>query len=189
MSEAIWSLVGVFVGFLLSEGTQWIKRHTERRELHASLFAELQSIIRMTPSKLEILAQAEQSLRAGLIMPSVSTHFPAHAYSRVMSVAPDVLASEASDCLHVLYERLRIIDESMDAMESRFNEITKTHSVGQAVDAAIGSIQDLEKAIGTCQILAQSILDGTPINVYQLQGGTQQALQGQIIPPLAGTQP
>jgi hypothetical protein len=55
MAEALWSLIGVFVGFLLSEGTQWLKKRSERQELRTALNAELQSIVRMVPSKLDIL--------------------------------------------------------------------------------------------------------------------------------------
>ena len=189
MSEALWSLIGVVVGFLLSEGTQWLKRRAERRELHTALFAELRSIVRMAPSKLDILSQAGNSFSAARLMPTESTHFPAQAYSRLISVAPDVLTPEASDCLHVLYESLRIVDETMDGLERRFNEIAEIHSVGQAVGAATGRIRDLESAIDTCQTLAQSVLDGTPINVYELQDGAHRAAPAPTPPPSARTQP
>jgi hypothetical protein len=76
-----------------------------------------------------------------------------------------------------LYERLRIIGESMDSLQNRFNSITASHSIEQAVRAATGAIADLAEALKTCRILAQSVLDGKPINVYQLQDSAQQSTQ------------
>lgn len=180
MSEALWSLIGVFVGFLLSEVAHWLKQRAERRERRAALISELRSIIRMIPSKLDILAQAQKCFTNARLMLTASTHFPKQAYSRLISTAPELLKADARDCLHVLHENLRIIDESMDGLEDRFNAIAEAHSIGQAVEAATGAIRDLEQALHVCKSLAQSVLDGAPVNVYQLQDGAQQSLPADV---------
>lgn len=134
--------------------------------------AELHSIVRMIPSKLDILNQAEQHFASARLMPTASTHFPNQVYCRIVASAADLLTPEARDCLHVLHERLRIIDESMDRLEERYNSITSTHSVGQAVGAVSGAIRDLSEGLDLARSLAQSVLDKKPINVYQLTNGT-----------------
>jgi hypothetical protein len=188
MAEALWSLIGVFIGFLLSEGTQWLKIRFEQRGLHSAMTAELQSIVRMIPSKIDILVQARGHFANARLMPTTSTHFPNQIYWRLISSSPELVTTETRDCLHVLYERLRIIDESMDSLENRFNSIAATHSTGQAVEATTGSVGDLTEALQTCRMLAQSVLDNKPINVYQLQGGAQPSIPPDVPAAASGRQ-
>lgn len=126
----------------------------------------------MIPSKIDILAQAEQHFDAARFMPTTSTHFPNYVYARIVKTVPDLLNPTEYDCLHMLHERLRIIDASMDGLEERFNNITATHSIGQASVAVSGAVRDMSEALKQSRALAESLLEGKPTDVYQLGSGT-----------------
>ncbi|PKG54945.1 MULTISPECIES: hypothetical protein [Halomonadaceae] len=168
MTEAIWSLLGVVLGFVLAESAQWLKRLKLRFRLRKSLVAELQSITRMVPSKLDVLSQAESHFKAERVMPTQSTHFPREIYSRVIIEAPEILKDWERDCLHIIHERLRVVDASMDSMEERFLSINSSYSGEQAISAAVGSINDLKEALSQTSELAQSVISGARIDVYAL---------------------
>lgn len=168
MLEAILSLIGVVLGFLLSEGKRWYDEKSVKKNLRIALTEELGSIIRMTPSKLDILNQAEEAFGAARVMPTKSTRFPREIYIRVLVKAPEILTTKERDCLHIIYERLRVIDDSMDAMEERFNSITSAHSIGQALSALVGSIRDMKEALFQTIELAKSVTEGNAIDVYQV---------------------
>jgi hypothetical protein len=168
MNEALWSLLGVFVGFLLAEGTQWVKSKISNRELRKGLIAELQSIIRMIPSRIDILQQAECHLKNSNLMPTASTHFPNNIYRNIINNNPDVITPNERDCLHILYERLRIIDASMDNLESRLTTITSTYSEAQGIEASLAAVRDLKEALTSSTPLAQSVIDKNPIDVYPI---------------------
>lgn len=168
MTEAVFSLVGVFLGFILSEGKRWLDARSLKKTLRAALLQELGSIVRMTPSKLDILEQAENAFGMARVMPTKSTRFPRETYGRVLINAPEILTTQERDCLHIIYERLRVIDDSMDTMEERFNSITATHSIGQALPALVNSIHDMKEALYQTVELAKSVIEGNAVDVYQV---------------------
>nr|WP_320135171.1 hypothetical protein [uncultured Amphritea sp.] len=90
MAEAIWSLLGVVLGFALAEGAQWLKRYKLRIRLRKSLVSELQSITRMVPSKVDILNQAENYFKAERVMPTQSPRFPRDVYARIIIETPEI---------------------------------------------------------------------------------------------------
>jgi len=166
MTEAIWSLLGVVLGFALAEGTQWLKRHRLRKRLREALVAELQSINRMVPSKVDVLNQAESYFKEARVMPTQVTHFPRDIYSRVIVEAPEILENWERDCLHIIYERLRVIDVSMDSMKERFISMSSSYSSEQAISDAVGCIGDLKEALSQTSGLAQSVITGKCFDVY-----------------------
>lgn len=168
MTEAIWSLFGVVLGFVLAESAQWLKLHRLRNRLRKSLLAELQSITRMVPSKVDVLNQAESHFKAGRVMPTQSTRFPREIYSRIIIETPEVLKNWERDCLHIIYERLRVVDISMESMEERFISINSSYSREQAVSAAVGSINGLKETLSQTCVLVQAVISGEHVDVYAL---------------------
>lgn len=168
MTEAIWSLFGVVLGFVLAEGAQWFKLHRLRDQLRKSLLSELQSITRMVPSKVDVLNQAESHFKAERVMPTQSTRFPRDVYSRIIIETPEILKEWERDCLHIIHERLRVVDNSMDSMEERFVSINSSYSHEQAIAAVGCSIDDLREALSQTSRLAQSVISGECVDVYAL---------------------
>lgn len=166
MSGGLWSILGVVIGFGLAELTQWFKVRRIEQSLRAGLVAELKAIVRMIPHKVHVISQAEAVLDSSRIMNTSSTHFPDHVYHRILETAPSLLSGTERDCLHILYERLRITDQMMDGLEGRFHHISETHTIEMAVRGTAGALDDVKAGLTHSGDLANSAIKGNPIDVY-----------------------
>jgi hypothetical protein len=155
----ILSLCGVALGFGLSELSQWLKGRRKKREYRSALEAELSAIVRMAPSRIDLLSQAHGKFKDGQAVPTASTHFPRQAYEHLIEEMPELLSSNERDCLHIAYERLRIIDAEMDATIDRLNSISGVNGPLHAAHAVAGMLADLRNSLPSTIELCQSVLD------------------------------
>jgi len=160
------TLIGVILGFGLSELSQWRKSRKATRILRKALDAELTSILRMTPDKEDILVQAIERFSTGSFMPTKCAMYPRNIYEKLVETAPECLTNKERDCLHVVYERCRIIDVSMNSMEERFNSITSAHSSLHAADAISSMLRDLKSSLPVTSSMITSVLENNPTNVF-----------------------
>ncbi|WP_319521644.1 hypothetical protein [uncultured Desulfosarcina sp.] len=112
MLEGLWTIICVFIGYGLNEITQWGKEKRLNNTLRNSLMEELKTIVRLITSRRGVIKQALKALEDTNIMNTSCTHFPDHIYRRILEVAPNLLSNAEKDCLHLLYERLRIADQT-----------------------------------------------------------------------------
>lgn len=166
MEEALWSLLGIIVGFSLSELSVCIKSFRKEKLARKALLMEIDLMLRMIPDKYEVLEQALSCYSDGKVLQTKSVKFPRNVYEKVIKELPEVLKDSERGCFHVLYETTRVIDESMDVMEDRFSTISSNHSVEQAQEATIAQIEDLLNALRVTSDWALSVKIGKPINVY-----------------------
>lgn len=166
MSEGLWSLLGVFVGFTLSEGWSSYKARRTAKSLRRELDQELRAILRMLPFKKSTLEQAQESLSSNQFLSTFSTHFPRVVYDQLILTCSDELNTKERDCLHILYEHLRSLDDHMDDLESRYVAIKQSNSENSALQMASGTLRDLMVNIGTCEKLTTSVLQKNPIAVF-----------------------
>lgn len=166
MHEALWSLLGVFVGFALTEVTAWFKARKTAHSLRRALDGELASIARMIPLKEKTLQKAISQLAAGQFLNTASTYFPRGVYDQLLLEAYDTISNNERDCLHILFEHLRVLDQQMNDLERRFLSIKDSNSTNTAVQMAGGTLQDLVANLSTCQRLISSIQQKNPFTVY-----------------------
>ena len=76
MLEGLWSILCVMIGFGLAELTQLFKAWRIEHSLRLGLVAELETLGRMIPHKVNVISQAETALKSSRIMNTSSTHFP-----------------------------------------------------------------------------------------------------------------
>ena len=70
------------------------------------------------------------------------------------------------NCLHVIYERLRISDEKMDSFHKDMEESFGAGVVEQPWDVAISQLRELLESYSVIDHLIQSFLNGDPENVF-----------------------
>lgn len=168
MSDAIVTLIGVVAGFLLSEGKQYFSKRRYESELKAALREEISSIRRLIPSKIDLLNQAKKAYSQFGVLRTTSTRSPRTIYDTVLLSGASWLSATQRDFLHVLYERIRVIDESMDGLEADFHAVTGTHDVGTAINMTTSNIDSLLEALNTCRVLIDEYMGGHVPDVYKL---------------------
>ena len=167
MIGGIFTLVGVFAGFALAEGTNLIRAFYKKRRMIKALKAEVESIIRMMPFKRDILSQAERAFRESRVLDTSSTHLPRAANEQSLNEGDLGLSPKESDCLHIAYERLRVIDAQTDNAIEYFNSVTSAHSAAHATHALSLAMEDMIKSLPGTEQLLKSYLSGKPIDVFE----------------------
>jgi hypothetical protein len=165
-AQPSWALAGVVVGFCLGEGSRYLRYRWEVGRNKRLVKEELRSVLSQLPQKIDILRQAIGKLREKQFLPTLSVHLIATGYSSVLSELYPHLTLTERNCLHVIYERLRVADEVMDAFENDFTRGVKDKVIGDPWVAAIGRLEDLLHSLGVVEKLAKSYVSGKPIDVF-----------------------
>lgn len=99
-------------------------------------------------------------------MPTLSVHLITTGYSSVLSQLYPHLSLTERNCLHVIYERLRVADEAMDEFESDLIQAVKEKIIDDPWESAIGRLEDLRHSLSVVEELARSYLTGKPTDVF-----------------------
>ncbi|WP_319521642.1 hypothetical protein [uncultured Desulfosarcina sp.] len=59
--------------------------------------------------------------------------------------------------------------QTMDEIENRFHKISDIHSLEIAFSATAGTLKDIEDGLIKSKELAASVIDNSPINVYNIE--------------------
>lgn len=161
----VFTVVGVVIGFGLAELAAFLRTRAERKELRRSLDAEIDTILRMIPHRQSNVREAINAYRGGQALDTTSTHFPRSAYEAVLEKCTLEVSSRERDCLHLAYERLRVVDAKMDSAIDYFNAIAQAHSPAHATQALVVTLQDMDDSLPRTAEILQSIVNGDPIEV------------------------
>jgi hypothetical protein len=82
--------------------------------------AELISVLAQLPQKRDILQQAIGHMQKEKFMPTLSVRMVATGYYLVLEKLYPHLSPIERNCLHVIFERLRVADEQLDDLENAF---------------------------------------------------------------------
>ena len=161
-----WGLIGVVVGFCLSEGTRLLREKCRIHKLKRVLKAELQAVKGQIRDKKDILLQAIQACENNRVLPMVSVRMVRTGYDVHINDLYETYSTLERNCLHVIYERLRISDEKMDSFHKDMEESFRAGVVEQPWDVAISQLSELSESYTVIDYLIQSFLDGDPENVF-----------------------
>ena len=131
-----WGLIGVLLGFFLGEGNRLIQEKCRIRKQKKVLESELRSIRAQIESKEDILLQAIQECKTRRILPPVSVRTVRTGYDAHIDDLYIAYSGLERNCLHVIYERLRICYEIMDSFDKNFKnpwsaELLRNHGMSQ----------------------------------------------------------
>ena len=160
-------LVGVAVGFVLAEGSRYLcYRWVIVRDKRA-IKTELRSILSQLPQKRDVLTQAIESLRADKLLPTRTVRAVVTGYSTLLPNLYPHLNLLQRNCLHVIYERLRVADEITDSFEEDFLRAVREKVMKDPWGMYSARLGELLESYQMVEDLAKSYLDGNPIDVFQ----------------------
>lgn len=164
-----WSLLGVVVGYCLGEGTRWVREKLRARRLKRVVRVELTSIRAQINDKKNILLQAIQALCTEKVLPMISVHTIRTGYEAHFDDLYERYSDRERNCLHVIYERLRVGDQIMDSFHQAFQTSLKDGVVKQPWDLAVGQLKDLLESYVVVEELIESFLNGKPTDVFHIE--------------------
>lgn len=161
-----WGIIGVVVGYCLSEGTRLIREKCRIHKLKRVLKAELRTVRGQIRDKKNILHQAIQACENKRVLPMISVRIVRTGYDVHINDLYETYSDRERNCLHVIYERLRISDEKMDSFHKDMEESLGAGVVEQPWDVATNQLRDLLDSYDVIDQLIQSFLDGDPVHVF-----------------------
>lgn len=160
------ALVGVMVGFILGEGSRYARYRWDICRNKKIIMTELQTILSQLPQKRDVLRQAIGHLKQQSFMPTLSVRAVSTGYHSVLDDLYPHLSLVERNCLHVIYERLRIADEQMDGLEESFIKAVKDKIMDNPWLAYAGQLEELLASFDVIERLARAYIAKEPIDVF-----------------------
>ena len=170
MSLSPWvGLIGVGIGFMLGEGSRYIRYRVEICRNKKLIIAELKSVLSQIPYKKDILTQAVAHLREGRFMPTTSVRSITTGYYSVLESLYPHLSLLERNCLHVIFERIRVVDDLMDSLEDSFTKAMKEKIIPDVPATYASRLEELIESLITVEYLSNSYISRVPINVFPIK--------------------
>ena len=160
-------IIGVLLGAILGEGIRYIHGFLEIRRLKKCLEDELSAIKAHLPQKKDILEQGIDALENNRVLPMSSVHAPSSIYDSHLALLSGHLRSRQRNCLHVIYEKLRVLDKTMDSFRADFQQDIADECLKNPFKAYKGILIDLLRQCDVVVRNIESYLNGNPIDVHQ----------------------
>ena len=164
------ALIGAVVGFSLGEGSRLFRGWWNVRKNRNVIEAELQSILCQISDKLDILKQELEHLKSKRVMPMLGVRSVMIGYQSIVQDLYPNLSVLERNCLHVIYERLRVADEFMERFESDISTAIREKVIEDPYNVFAGKIEDLIDSYQTVKDITTSYLVGTPVDVFRVNG-------------------
>ena len=163
-----WSLIGVALGFVLGEGSRWLRERLRIRRLKMSIRLELQTIIAQIPDKEDILRQAINALERKNVLPMVAVRFTTTAYASSIDDLYEHYSHLDRNALHVIYERLRVADSLTESFFENFLRAIKDKVIEDPWKAYAAHLAEVVESHKVVRKLIDSFLDGKAEDVFHI---------------------
>lgn len=163
-----WGLIGVVLGFSLGEGTRWVRQKLRIRTLKQTVRTELKAILAQIEDKEDILKQAVQALQKKRVLPMTAVRFISNGYNSNIEELYEHYSAIDRNCLHVIYERLRVADLLTESFFENFQKALKDKIVDDPWEAYIGHLGDWVESYKVVRSLIRSFLAGETEDVFHI---------------------
>lgn len=164
-------LAGVALGFVLGEGWAAVRRWRDVRRDKRTLIAELETIVAQIPDKIYLLYKAIAALEKSEVLPLTSVRVVTSSYEQTYENLLPHLTQKQRNCLHVVYERIRVAEEFMESFHTNLLGMINANSSDDPIGSYKGIAHDMKDSYMVVLDLIRSYLDGKPIDVFPTTSG------------------
>ncbi len=101
-------------------------------------------------------------------MPTLSVRMVATGYYSVLEELYPHLRPLERNCLHVIFERIRVADEQLDQFEDGFVRAVKDKIITDPWATFCGRLEELLESYGVVEELSRSYLVNKPVDVFKV---------------------
>ncbi len=172
-NSGILALVGVFLGFLLSEVTNIFKRCKERKDSKSSLLDEVRFNHEQTKNKIDILNQVIAALEDQRFLSTKCAKYSTYEFEHLYYIALPKLSVQERDNLRYLNSFYRTIDNILDGFDESFkNDIDNTqirqNTLESVYNAAAIQLKDVRDSLVKSLDISSNLLKGKPLPIFKL---------------------
>jgi hypothetical protein len=164
--KEVWALLGILLGYALTEGTRFVRSVLERRKLRKALFDELEINYYQLEHKKNTVDNILADLKKKRILPGSSVPAASAIYETNLASVIRLLKPIERDVVQNIYARLRIIDTFLDEFEHKLIAALKDKIASNPWLAYETMLNDLRETCEATQELIKSLSDKKPIDIY-----------------------
>lgn len=169
------TLCGVIIGFALNAWRDYWKEKKRIQKTLNQIREELRANLQMLPWKCKTLREIVDNLKAGKALPGEGVRFIRNFYAEHFAAMCPYLSEMERNSIHVIYEHLRVVDETISSYDSELSSLIPTaagSASGQPMLASFShtyrpKMEDLLKALSVTENLIRKHLDGKPEDVFR----------------------
>ncbi len=165
-SSSFWTLVGVMLGFLLGEGSRYLRYRVRICKLKEIVKKELRSILAQIPQKRDIVNQIIYNLEKQQILPGLSVAIINTGYKQHIAELYEHLNVLQRNCLHVIHDRLDVADRVLSSFEHDLISAMREKILHDPFKAYKGRFEDIFKSYDVVENLIKDYLDEKPADVF-----------------------
>ena len=167
----ILALVGVVIGFLLSEISGTYKKHVERKDSKNDLFDEVRFNHEQTKNKIDILDQAIHSLKIERFLSLKCTKYSTTEFENLYYIALPKLTRLEKDNLRHLNSFYTTIDKLLDGFDESFkndidNVSNRKNTPESVYEAALIQLDNIKESLATSLNLSSHLLARMPLPIF-----------------------
>ena len=167
VASPLWGLAGVWLGWFLNQRTVEGREKKRVEKLQNMLKGELASLLCQLPDKRDIIRRIISSLDAGKLLPGESVHALRVVYDHYGPELFEYLDDKERNCLHVVYEGLRVLDRNLDAFCADFMAARANETYPDPRKAFKSRFGDLDRTCAELEELIKGYLKGQPVDVFE----------------------
>lgn len=167
--DTIFGLLGVIVGFLLSEIAQTWREERRIGQAKDALINELRSLRAEIPQLRDACIRTSVALRRGELPSAQAVPAITAAYDAYFPILHEQLSVKERNCLHIIYSRLKAADRVLSDIE---RDLTAAMAQGMYEDPFGVFADRLSAVCDTYDVideLIKSFLDGRPVDVFPVK--------------------
>jgi hypothetical protein len=167
----ILALLGVIVGFFLSELSGMYKKNKERKDSKASLFDEVRFNHEQTKNKIDILNQAITALKNQKFLSTKCAKYSTTEFENMYHIAIPKLIIIERDNLRHLNSFYLTVDKFLNRFDETFkndidNSKVRENTIELVYVASVIQLENIRDSLSTSLQLSSGMLNNKPLPIF-----------------------
>lgn len=164
--EVIAVAIGAFIAFILPAATKIVLHYINIKKTKNIICDELDAIKRQIPQKQVIIMQIISGYKMGHSLSGLSVRMMTSGYNKnILNIYNSYTRTER-ECLHVIYERIRISDDVLDSIENDYLKIKRENIIQNPEEMVIKRLEALNSSFELITKLISDFQKGVAVEVF-----------------------
>jgi hypothetical protein len=163
------TILGTIFGFLLAEGSRFLRERHRIKKLKKVIEIELKDILKQIPLKREIISITIKNLDKKQILNPSSVKFPTIGYLSSITELYSNLDNYQRISLRIIYDIIISLEELLDNFEKDLLAAIKDKVIPSPFEAYKNKLNDFNNNLTVIDKIINSYLYGPRINLYSIK--------------------
>ncbi len=166
-SKEFWALLGVALGFSLTEISRLIKSFVEKKKLRKALLDELEINYFQLEHKKDTIKSIIAAIDKMEILPAISVGAASAVYEHNTASVILLLKPIERDIVENIYSRMKIVDVYLNTFENNLMNSIKDKIAADPWKVYKSKSSDMFESCKVSQEYIKSVLENKPIDIYK----------------------